>query len=405
MGFVRQIAPGFLALGLASCSLAPGSGPSRDSVMEAGTTTQENIDPPFTLVEVGPSTISILARRGGTSLRGRFGDYRPPSSPVIGIGDSVQVTVWEAASGGLFSAALTGVASSGSRASPIPDQMVGRDGSITMPYGGRIQAAGRTPQQVEAAIIERLKGKAIEPQAVVNVSKNASSTVTVTGEVTAGARVPLSLRGDRVMDVIASAGGFRSSTHETFISLTRDGHTVRVPVQTLLADPRENIFVRPGDVLTLERTPQTYTVAGAAGANAMIPFDARGLTLEEAMGKAGGLQDMRADPDGVFVMRYEFLGPYKGVPGGFADAAPRRFNAGRLPLQHARSLKFVPCEKICHARQGHTVRFKCSPHRVGQIFPALPDADVARGARGWRRNCRERYLNFGSSDTRWAAIS
>jgi polysaccharide export outer membrane protein len=283
--------------------------------MEAGTTTQENIDPPFTLVEVGPSTVSILARRGGTSLRGRFGDYRPPSSPVIGIGDSVQVTVWEAASGGLFSASLPGVASSGSRAAPIPDQMVGRDGSITMPYGGRIQAAGRTPQQVEAAIVERLKGKAIEPQALVNVSKNASSTVTVTGEVTAGARVPLSLRGDRVMDVIASAGGFRSSTHETFISLTRDGHTVRVPVQTLLADPRENIFVRPGDVLTVERTPQTYTVAGATGANAMIPFDARGLTLEEAMGKAGGLQDMRADPDGVFVMRYESSDLVKEFPG------------------------------------------------------------------------------------------
>ncbi len=184
-----------------------------------------------------------------------------------------------------------------------------------MPYGGRVQAAGRTPQQVEAAIVERLKGKAIEPQAIVNVMKNASSTVTVTGEVTTGARIPLSLRGDRVMDVIASAGGFRSSTHETFISLTRDGHTVRVPVQTLLADPRENIYVRPGDVLTVERTPQTFTVAGATGANAMIPFDARGLTLEEAVGKAGGLQDQRADPAGLFVMRYETSDLVREFPG------------------------------------------------------------------------------------------
>ncbi len=274
-------------------------------MVEAGTVTQENVDPSFTLVEVGPSAVSILSRRGGSSLRNRFGDYRPPTSSVIGVGDTVQVTVWEAASGGLFSSSMQGAVNSGSKASSFPDQAVGRDGSITLPYGGRIQAAGRTPQQVEAAIVERLRGKAIEPQAIVNVSKNASNTATVIGEVTAGARVPLTIRGDRIMDVIASAGGFRSPTHETFISLTRDGRTVRVPVQALLADPRENIYVRPGDVLTVERSSQTFTVAGAAGANAMIPFDARGLTLEEAIGKAGGLQDMRADPDGVFVMRYE----------------------------------------------------------------------------------------------------
>jgi polysaccharide export outer membrane protein len=315
LGFVRQIAAGALALGLASCELAPGSGPSRDSLIEAGTATEQNIDPPFTVVEVTPSAVSLLARRGGASLRGRFGDYRPPISPVIGVGDIVQVTIWEAASGGLFSSAVQGSVNAGSHAAPIPDQMVGRDGSITVPYGGRVQAAGRTPQQVEAAIVERLKGKAIEPQAIVNVMKNASSTVTVTGEVTTGARIPLSLRGDRVMDVIASAGGFRSSTHETFISLTRDGHTVRVPVQTLLADPRENIYVRPGDVLTVERTPQTFTVAGATGANAMIPFDARGLTLEEAVGKAGGLQDQRADPAGLFVMRYETSDLVREFPG------------------------------------------------------------------------------------------
>jgi polysaccharide biosynthesis/export protein len=298
--------------------------------MEAGSVTQENVDPPFTLVEVGPQAISVLAHRGATSLRGRFGDYRPPASPVIGVGDNIIITVWEAASGGLFSASLQGAISSGSRAATLPDQTVGRDGSITVPYGGRIQAAGRTPQQVEAAIIERLRGKAIEPQVIVNVSKNASNIVTVTGEVTAGARVPLSLRGDRIMDVIATAGGFRASTHETFISLTRDNRTIRVPVQMLLADPRENIFVRPGDVITVERTPQTFTVAGATGANAMIPFDARGLTLEEALGKAGGLQDMRADPDGVFVMRYEPVDLVKQFP----QASPELPRGGMAPVAY-----------------------------------------------------------------------
>ncbi len=98
---------------------------------------------------------------------------------------------------------------------------------MTVPYAGRIQVAGRTQQDVEAVIVERLRGKAIEPQALVNVSRNISNPATVTGEVTQGARVPLTLRGDRVMDVIAAAGGFRSPVHETFVSLTRGDRTAR----------------------------------------------------------------------------------------------------------------------------------------------------------------------------------
>jgi polysaccharide export outer membrane protein len=295
----------FAAASLSGCSLLPGSGPSGDAVMTAGMPSESQPETAFALVEIDGQVVAALARHGAPGLRGSFGDYRPPASQPIGVGDTLQITLWEAASGGLFSSPATDRTSPGSRSAAIPDQTVGRDGSVTVPYAGRIQVAGRTQQEVEAVIIDRLRGKAIEPQALVNVSRNISNTATVTGEVTQGARVPLTLRGDRVMDVIAQAGGFRSPVHETFISLTRGDRTARAPIQALLANPRENIFVRPGDVLTVERTPQTFTVAGATGANAVVPFDARGITLEEAIGKAGGLADQRADPSGLFVLRYE----------------------------------------------------------------------------------------------------
>lgn len=302
---LQRVAAVFAALWLGSCSILPGSGPSGDAVIDSGTSSSGRTDTAFAVIEIGDFVVDVLARRASPGLRGSFGDYRPPASQVIGVGDSLQITLWEAAAGGLFSAPVSDRTSPGSRSAAIPDQLVGRDGSVTVPYAGRIQAAGRTPQEVEAAIVERLRGKAIEPQALVNVSRNVTNTVTVTGEVTNGARVPLSLKGDRVMDVIAAAGGFRSPVHETFVSLTRGERTARAPVQALLNNPREDVFVRPGDILTVERTPQTFTVAGAVGANAVIPFDARGLTLEEAIGKAGGLNDHRADPNGLFVLRYE----------------------------------------------------------------------------------------------------
>jgi polysaccharide export outer membrane protein len=165
--------------------------------------------------------------------------------------------------------------------------------------------AGRTPQQVEEAIVRGLQNKAIEPQALATVTKNVSNTVTVLGEVTTGMRVPLSVRGDRILDAIAFAGGIRAPVHEVFLTLMRNGRSIRVPMQAILADPKENIFVAPGDVITVTRDPQTFTVIGATTRNALVPFETMGISLEEAIAKAGGMDDQRADAEGVFVIRFE----------------------------------------------------------------------------------------------------
>jgi polysaccharide export outer membrane protein len=291
---------------LAGCSALPSQGPSTSDVVNNAT----NVTPDaggarYLLTEVDERTVKILERRGAATISGRFGDYRAASpTQAIGVGDVVQVTIWEAAAGGLFSSPSIGP-STGSHSAVIPPQQVARDGSITVPYAGRIRVAGLAPPQVETAIVRQLTGKAIEPQALVTITSNISNTVTVTGEVIAGARVPLSPRGDRILDVIASAGGVKAPVNETFVSLGRNNLTVRVPMQSLLSRPQENIFMRPGDILTLVREPQTYTAFGATGRNALVPFDAIGVTLEEAVAKSGGLLDLQSDPQGVFVLRPE----------------------------------------------------------------------------------------------------
>jgi len=156
-------------------------------------------------------------------------------------------------------------------------------------------------QQIERA----LEGKAIQPQVLVNVTRAVGDSVTVGGEVAAGARVPLSVKGDRLLDVLASAGGVRAPVNETFVELSRGSKTSRIPLVTIVNNPRENIYLQPGDTLTLVRDPQKFIANGATGLNAEIPFDADGVSLAEALAKAGGLQDSRSDPRGVFVFRYE----------------------------------------------------------------------------------------------------
>ena len=117
--------------------------------------------------------------------------------------------------------------------------------------------------------------------------------------------MPLSLKGDRLLDLIAAVGGSKAPVYETFVRLSRDGVTATIPMEALVADPAENIYAQPGDVLTLVRLPQSFTAFGATGANAQIPFTSEKMTLVEALAKAGGLQDLRSDPEGVFLFRFE----------------------------------------------------------------------------------------------------
>jgi polysaccharide export outer membrane protein len=137
------------------------------------------------------------------------------------------------------------------------------------------------------------------------IRRSIANSVSVAGEGVKGARVPLSLGGDRLLQVIAAAGGSDAPVHDSFVKLSRGGITATVPLATLVADPAENIFAEPGDVLTLLQRPQTFSAFGATGKNAAITFTSDRLSLAEALGKAGGLLDDRADPRAVFLFRYE----------------------------------------------------------------------------------------------------
>ena len=289
------------------CSVLPASGPTARAV-EAGAevSTPEGLLARYELVDVTPAVIEALRGRPLDSLLASFGDKRPSIEPVIGVGDYVSVSVWEAGSGGLFSGPLVADRfSAGSKSALIPEQAVGRDGAISVPYAGRIHVAGRRTQDVQTLIENELAGKAIQPQVLVSVTKPISQAVTVTGEAVSGARLPLSTGGDRLLDVVASAGGVRSPVSETFVRLSRGDRTTTVPMTTLVANPRENIYLRPNDVLTLVRDPQTFLAVGALGNATELPFSAEGITLAQALAKARGLSDFQADPAGTFVFRFE----------------------------------------------------------------------------------------------------
>jgi polysaccharide biosynthesis/export protein len=318
---------------LSACSTLPTSGPDSEAVLASAV---QDGAVRYEVVEVTPSVTSLLTLRAQPSLSSAFGDYRPPADLRIGVGDVVSITIWEAAAGGLFSAPLVAERiSPGSKSATIPEQVVGRDGALTVPYAGRIRVADQTVAQVQKAIEDALAGMAIKPQVLVQVVRPVSKSVTVTGEVVTGARVPLTMKGDRLLDVIASTGGIRSPVNEMFVQLHREGRTVRVAMARIVKDPRENIYMRPDDVVTLVRDPQKIVAYGATGRNAEIPFDAESMTLAEGLARSGGLLDSRADPAGVFVMRQED----RSVVRSIRPNSPLLVESGSVPVVYRINLR------------------------------------------------------------------
>ncbi|MEN3950809.1 polysaccharide biosynthesis/export family protein [Iodidimonas sp. SYSU 1G8] len=302
----------------------------------------------YALVDVDEAVCGALAVRPEVSLRESFHAASPAPVPTVAVGDVLAVTMWEAGPGGLFSTpamTLGGEAQIGARSAVLPDQTVAPDGTISVPYAGRLKVTGLQPAQIEQAIIAALKDRAVQPQAMVAVRSSSANSVTVAGDAVGGARLTLAVGGDRVLDVIAQAGGLRVAAHDVFVRLTRGGETASMSYNALLAQPEENVFLRGGDILTVIRNPQTFTALGATGANGVVAFDGDRLSLEEAVGKVGGLQDQRANPSAVFLFRFERAETLRSIaPGKIAPAAD-----GAVPVIYRLDLK-NPASYFC-ARQ------------------------------------------------------
>jgi len=287
---------------LAGCAAMPAQGPSTASILA---TDRAEANFPYAIVDLDDRAVLELRRRAAPSFAS-FAAYRPTSEPPIAVGDVVRVHIWEAAPGGLFTVSLSGGAAvTGAQGTAIPEQVVPRAGTITVPFAGAIRVSGQSPRDVERAIVRRLSLKAVEPQVMVSVVRSSANTVTITGDAIAGAQVPLTPQGQRLLEVIALAGGIKAAEHETFVSLTRNGRLITVPFSTITAQSEENIRLGPGDILVANRRPRSVTIFGATGKNTEIPFEASSLSLAQALARAGGLLDSRADAAGVFVFRFE----------------------------------------------------------------------------------------------------
>lgn len=334
--FSAPVVPRFLLVSLvallSSCSYLPSSGANRNEITQL----DASVSLPIQVVDIDDAT----ARRVFMAeKRVRFAEVFPSdisSGYRVGAGDILEVSIWEAPPATLFGSTVLDprLGAATTRVTTFPEQMVSYEGTINVPFAGMVPAAGKAPQQIEAEIARRLQGKANQPQVLVRVTRNATSNVTVVGEVAQSLRMPLTAKGERLLDAVAAAGGVRQPVGKMTVQVTRGEVVQAMALNSVIQDPKQNIILQPGDVVTALFQPLSFTALGATGKNEEVTFEAQGITLAQALARAGGLQDQQADAKGVFIFRYE-----EPLVLGGAGENPPLTPDGKVPVIYRIDLK------------------------------------------------------------------
>lgn len=290
---------GCAQLGLRLPKVGPSSEAIEGSVATPGTNAVQIVDVDDRVAR------QLLLQRRYQLFSDSLGTERGPVAN-IGSGDTLEVSIWESPPATLFgSAPVDPRAPSSVRATTLPEQMVDREGFISVPFVGRVRAAGQSPEVIQTEIVQRLKGKANQPEVLVRTLRNTSAMVTVVGEVGTSMRMPLTAAGERLLDALAAAGGVRQPVSKMTLQVTRGNEFRALPLDLVIRDPRQNVPLRAGDVITAIFQPLSFVALGATGKNEEINFEAQGITLAQALARSGGLLDARSDAKGVFIFRFE----------------------------------------------------------------------------------------------------
>lgn len=280
-----------------------GSGPRTESILtnEKAVVVESEQDTPFAVVPIGASTAKTSSHWLDRAQVTGFIQDTGSGPVVIGPSDIVEVSIVSTSESGFID--LTNSTLSPISTTTLPAQEVGSDGMISVPPLGRISADNLTSQDFELLLEQRLGEVLVDPSVIVRIAERRSARVSVLGAVVNPGTFSINQNNMFLVEVLAEAGGPDGRSEDLEIAVSRRGVTGRAQLNRVYENPRLNIHVRAGDVISVEAPNRRLTVLGAGGVNNTITYDQPVLSLAEALSRAGGLLNRRADKKGVFVYR------------------------------------------------------------------------------------------------------
>ena len=332
------------SMALVGCASLPSSGRTGIEIRRAAVPTPGLY--PFPLGEVQTqATIPPPPASPVSSLS----TMPPPPTDLLGPGDVLNITVYEAGVS-LFGTAVRTAAVAGSTAvdtsstaERLPPLRVDDYGYIRVPFVGRVRAAGHTVAELQSIIQSGLHGMSQDPQVMITVEQSITNSVILAGEVTRPGRLVLSTNRESLIDAIALSGGYRGEAKDAVARVQRDGQTFEIRLSDLLDAPQQDLPIAPGDRITLVSRPQSFSVLGAPNKSEEINFPRGRLTLAEAVALAGGANPNAGDAGAVFVFRYvpQANGPDRPTVYHLNMMRPGTYLLSQRFLMHDRDVLYV----------------------------------------------------------------
>lgn len=304
---------------VSGCAALPTNAPTVPAIHKAEHEPDNNIG--FKIVDLNADIIANPPPRNELGLLqlGALGSAPlPPRTDQIRPGDILNINVFEVGVR-LFGAVpmaadtSTPTATTQSIATQVRD-----DGTISLPYIGTMPASDAYPDTLAERIRRRLIPLSQSPQVQVSITQSMQNVAYVSGAISRPGRIPLTAAHERLLDVLAIAGGAQSTTAgadglDLEVHLVRGDKAVSARLGDLRPEDLANLIIMPGDRIELRRAARTFTAFGATDKVSQFPFSAEKVSLAEAIARATGPADARANAHGVYLFRYERDGAGKLV--------------------------------------------------------------------------------------------
>ncbi|MWQ56984.1 polysaccharide export protein [Glaesserella parasuis] len=248
---------------------------------------------------ITPSLVKQLAPRVSVAkVNARLEQQLKSYQYKIGVGDVLNVTVWDHPELTTPAGAYRSAAESGNQ--------VHANGTIFYPYVGQLNVVGLTVNQVRDKLAKALSAYVTDPQIEVTIASYQSKKAYITGEIKNPGQqfltnIPLTL-----LDAVNKAGGLSDNADWHNVTITRHGKEEKVSLAELIqfGNLTQNRLLSDGDVVHIPRNDANKVfIVGEVSKPQMLKITHYGMTLTEAIAQSGGIDKLSADATGIFVIR------------------------------------------------------------------------------------------------------
>lgn len=310
-----------IAVALSGCAMSPGMtySPAPDGVAQARLASQNaasgktadaaaaaDTPPPDGLVEIDGALISEeRAERPKTvpdDIRKLFGKPQPYT---LGSGDVLSIVVWDHPEMNLPQGTTAGGQDSAA-SSVASGYTIDSGGMIQVAYVGPIYVAGLTEMEARDLVAQKLSRYLRSPQVTVRIEAYRSKRIYLDGEVRSPGLQVLNDMPMTLPEAINRAGGFTATADRSDVSITRGEETIVVNIPDMIrkgVNP-DNIILHNGDLVRVysQNDSKVYVLGEVERPGSVVLNNGR-ITLNEALGNAGGVNQGSGDPSQVYVVR------------------------------------------------------------------------------------------------------